>query len=136
MNQGLQFTDDKHGGLAANGNTSDNLLQSIDSNKTVKGLCASNYYIPMDFFDTYTCNQLHHFGVKGIKYWIESNHWEKIFENFYQLDSTSQAEIREAVTKAASTLLLRNWQEVSKLFVEYLYKSPSSPFGRVGGIFV
>ena len=114
----------------------DNLLQSIDSNKTVKGLCASNYYIAMDFFDTYTCNQLRHFGVKNIKQWINSNEWKECYEGFDLLDSSSKAEVKEAVTQASSTLLLRNWQEVSKLFIDYLQKSPTSPFRRVGGIFV
>ena len=136
LNRGLQVSSDASGGLAARGGTSDNLLQSVDSNKTVKGLCASNYYIAMDFFDTYTCNQLHHFGVKGIKSWIDSEQWEKNYDGFNNLDPSAQAEVRHAVTQASSTLLLRNWQEVSKLFVEYLYKSPSSPFCRVGGIFV
>ena len=136
LNRGLQVSDDSSGGLASKGEAGDNLLSSIDSNKTVKGLCASNYYIGMDFFDTYTCNQLHHFGVKGIKSWVDSIEWEKEYEGFHFLDSSSQKEIRNAMSQASSTLLLRNWQEVSKLFVEYLYKSPTSPFKRVGGIFV
>ena len=136
LNRGLQGSDDSFGGLASKGEAGDNLLSSIDSNKTVKGLCASNYYIGMDFFDTYTCNQLHHFGVKGIKSWVDSIEWEKEYEGFHFLDSSSQKEIRNATSQASSTLLLRNWQEVSKLFVEYLYKSPTSPFKRVGGIFV
>ena len=136
MNRGLQVSDDATGGLASKGGDGDNLLSSIDSNKTVKGLCASNYYIGMDFFDTYTCNQLHHFGVKGVKSWVDSNDWEKEYDGFYFLDSSSQKEIRDAMSQASSTLLLRNWQEISKLFVEYLYKSLTSPFRRVGGIFV
>ena len=136
LNRGLQVSSDTTGGLASKGGAGDNLLQSIDSNKIVKGLCASNYYIAMDFFDTYTCNQLHHFGVKGIKRWVDSIEWENNYEGFHQLDVSSQEEIRKAMSQASSTLLLRNWQEVSKLFVEYLQKSPSSPFRRVGGIFI
>ena len=136
LNRGLQVSDDATGGSSSRGGAGDNLLQSIDSNKIVKGLCASNYYIAMDFFDTYTCNQLHHFGVKGIKQWIDSTEWECNFEDFYQLDESSKDEIKKRMSQASSTLLLRNWQEVSKLFVEYLQKSPSSPFRRVGGIFV
>ena len=137
LNRGLQVSDDVNGGLSVQGDKGgDNLLQSIDSNKTVKGLCASNYYIAMDFFDTYTCNQLRHFGVKNIKQWINSNEWKECYEGFDLLDSSSKAEVKEAITQASSTLLLRNWQEVSKLFIDYLQKSPTSPFRRVGGIFV
>ena len=136
MNRGLQVSTDATGGLASKGQSGDNLLQSIDSNRTVKGLCASNYYIAMDFFDTYTCNQLHHFGVKGVKRWVDSCNWEKNYEGFYDLNTSAQDEIRKSMSQASSTLLLRNWQEVSKLFVEYLQRSPTSPFCRVGGIFV
>ena len=90
----------------------------------------------MDFFDTYTCNQLRHFGVKNIKQWIDSNEWKECYEGFDLLDSSSKAEVKEAITQASLTLLLQNWQEVSKLFIDYLQKSPTSPFRRVGGIFV
>ena len=129
LNRGLQIGSDTNGGLAVRGDKSgDNLLGTIDSNKIVKGLCASNYYIAMDFFDTYTCNQLHHFGVKGIKSWVDSTDWCHHYDGFFHLDSTSQEEIRNSIKQASSTLLLRNWQEVSKLFVDYLQKSPSSPF--------
>ena len=44
-------------------------------------------------------------------------------------------EVQDAMSQASSVLLLRNWKEVSKLFIDYIQKSPSSPFKRVGGIF-
>ena len=50
LNRGLQIGPDSNGGLAVRGDKGgDNLLGSIDSNRIVKGLCASNYYIAMDF---------------------------------------------------------------------------------------
>ena len=57
------------------------------------------------------------------------------FEKKYHLESTSQAEIQKSMKQASFTITLCNWQEFSKLFVDYLQKSPSSPFCRVGGIF-
>ena len=46
----MQVGSDANGGLAVRGDKGgDNLLSTIDSNRVVKGLCASNYYIPMDF---------------------------------------------------------------------------------------
>ena len=73
LNRGLKVGEDTSGGLASKGDSGGNLLSSVDSSKTVKGLCASNFYIGMDFFDTYSCVQLHHFRVKGIKTWGDSN---------------------------------------------------------------
>ena len=87
LNRGLKIGSDTNCGLAARGGCGDYLLGSIDSNKVVKGLCASNYYIAMDFFNTYTCNQLHHFGVKGIKSWVDSEDWCHKYEKFYHLYS-------------------------------------------------
>ena len=74
--------------------------------------------------------------MKAIKSWIDSNDWCHNYDGYFHLDATSQGEIKKCIKQASSTLLLRNWQEVSKLFVDYLHKSPSSPFRRVGGIFV
>ena len=55
---------------------------------------------------------------------------------YENLNSSAKEEIKEAITPAASVLFLRNWQEVSKLFIDYLRNSPSSPFCKVGAIFV
>ena len=132
----MQVGSDANGGLAVRGDKGgDNLLSTIDSNRVVKGLCASNYYIPMNFFNTYTCNQLNHFGVQGIKSWVDSIDWHKNYNNYDNLDPSSQVEIQNSMSQASSVLLLRNWKEVSKLFIDYIQKSPSSPFKRVGGIF-
>ena len=43
------------------------LHDSIDSKQMVKNLCASQKFLPMHFFLTFTVNQLEHFGVKNIK---------------------------------------------------------------------
>ena len=42
----------------------------------------------------------------------------------------------QAVVQSAGVLLLRNWQEVSTLFIEYIRKSPSSTYLNVNSIFV
>ena len=133
----MKVGSDANGGLSVRGDKGgDNLLSTIDSNRIVKGLCASNFYIPMDFFNTYTCNQLKHFGVKGIKSWVDSTQWQKHYDGFENLDPSSKVEIVDAMSQASSVLMLRNWKEVSKLFVDNIHKSPLSPFKRVGGIFI
>ena len=67
LNRGLKVGNNSLEELASKGDSCGNLLSLVNSSKTVKGLYASNYYISMDFFNTYTCNQLHYFGIKCIK---------------------------------------------------------------------
>ena len=136
LTRGMQVGSDANGGLSVRGDKGgDNILSTIDSNHVVKGLYASNFYIPMDFFNTYTCNQLKHFGVKGIKLWVDSVEWQKNYNDYNNLDPSAQVEVQDAMSQASSVLLFCNWKEVSKLFIDYIQKSPSSPFKRVGGIF-
>ena len=37
--------------------------------------------------------------------------------------------------QASAGLFLRNWQEVRKLFIDYIRKSPTSPYNKVLSIF-
>ena len=136
LNRGLTTADDESGGLGLRGKQDESLLESFDSSTTVKNLCASQYYHKMDFFLTFTCNQKKHFGVKNVKEWIDSGAWKQYFEGFSDLTEFEVKEIEDAVIQSAATLLLRNWQEVSKLFVDYLRHSPSSPYQNVNSIFV
>lgn len=92
---------------------------------------------PHGFFLTFTCNMKKHFGTKPIKEWIDSNEWQKNFPlgNFHELDLKEQEEITQSVIQASSSILLRVWQEVCQLFLDYLRKSPTSPYKRVLSIF-
>ena len=47
-----------------------------------------------------------------------------------------QEEVIEAVTQASAGVLLRQWIEVKKAFISYLYSSPLSPYSPVDSIFV
>ena len=117
LNRGLQIGSDSNGGLAVRGEGGDNLLGSIDSNKTVKGLCASNFYIAMDFFNTYTCNQLLHFGVKGIKSWVDSNEWCGNYKGFYHYKgSLTTPDCHEIV----NWIVMKNVQFVTSIQLEAL----------------
>ena len=118
LNRGLTTADDESGGLGLRGKQDESLLESFDSSTTVKNLCASQYYHKMDFFLTFTCNQKKHFGVKNVKEWIDSGAWKQYFKGFSDLTEFEVKEIEEAVIQSAPTLLLHNWQEVSKLFVD------------------
>jgi predicted GIY-YIG superfamily endonuclease len=136
LNRGLTSSSDELGGLGVRGQNDSGLLESFDSNEVVKNLCASQSYHFMDMFLTFTCNQKKHFGVKCVKQWIDSTEWQAFYPGFDSLPSFEQQEVRDAIIQASAGLLLRNWQEVSTLFVDYLRKSPSSPYRRVNSIFV
>ena len=69
-----------------------------------------------------------HFGTKQIKEWIDNEEWKSQIPNFEDLNSCDQDEYTAGINQAASTLLLRVWQEVTKLFLKYIKNSPSSPF--------
>ena len=138
LNRGLTVGDDSQGGLGIRGGKKESgaaLLGSIDSSQMVKNLCASHKYHPMDYFITLTCNQLKHFGTSIIKEFIDSSDWHQYYTNFAKLNHSEQEEITSLLSQAASGLILRNWQEVCKLFIQYLRRSRNSPFRRVGSIF-
>lgn len=135
LNRGLTAAKDESGGLGLRGKGDSGLLESIDSKQMVKNLCASQKYHSMDYFLTFTCNQKKHFGTSPIKNWVDSEAWIPFFPDYDQIPTSDRKEIKEAVLQASGVLLLRNWQEVCKLFIDYLRKSPSSPYKSVLSIF-
>ena len=76
-----------------------------------------------------------HFGTSPIKNWIDGIEWKSHFPNFYDLELDEQKEIEHAVLESSAGLLLRIWEEVFLLFIDYLRKSPSSPFKKLNAIF-
>ena len=122
-------------GLRVRGSNETNITDCIDSNQMVKNLCASQKYHKMDFFLTFTCNQSTHFGVKAIKNWIDDCMWNKYFHGYQNLTSQENNEIKGALDQAASGLLLRNWMEVRKILIDYLYSSPSCPYAPLISFF-
>ena len=138
MNKGLTAGSDTLGGLGVRGGNDSNraaLLGSIDSNQMVKNLCASQQSHPSSFFCTFTCAQARHFGTKIIKLWIDGDDWKSKFEGYKDLSDLDRHEIDNGMQQAAAGLLLRNWQETCKIFLDYLKNSPTSPFRRTGSMF-
>ena len=88
-----------------------NLHDSIDSKQMVKNLCASQKYLPMHFFLTFTVNQLEHFGVKNIKEWIDGYEWTSYFDGFEDFTLKERTYLKKSMDQAAAPLLLRNWME-------------------------
>ena len=136
LNRGLSTSNDNVGGLGLRGRNETNLLESFDSNQMVKNLCASQQYHHMDMFLTFTCNQRDHFGVRMIKRWLDSHEWEKHVPGFHDFPHHEKVMFVERIHESASCLLLRMWQEVCRLFMTYLRKSPTSPYRDVLSIFI
>ena len=84
---------------------------------------------------TFTCNQKEHFGMSMIKRWLDDSLWEKYFPSFESFTNDEQSEIRRALHQSASGLVLRNWMEVRKIFLNYLFSSEDSPYHPTDAMF-
>ena len=74
-------------------------------------------------------------GTKPIKEWIDGDEWKNNFPNYENLSKSEKNEIKDSLNQAAAPLLLRAWNETCRLFLDYLKKSPSSPFKKVKTLF-
>jgi predicted GIY-YIG superfamily endonuclease len=135
INRGLTVGKEIYGNLGVRGNIDSTLLGSVDSKQMVKNLCTSQKYVKWDYFLTFTANQSCHFGLKPIRKWIENKGWASIYPGYNDLNETYQREIDDAVNQASAGLMLRVWEEVSILFLEFITKSPHSPYLNVKATF-
>ena len=135
MNRCLTASDDDSGGLGIRAKNDSALLESIDSRQMVCNLSASQKFMKMDFFLTFTCNQREHFGTKPIKLWTDSDEWMKHFPKVGNLKASEIKELKRALIQASAALVLRVWQEVCHLFLSYLKHSDSSPYKKAVAIF-
>ena len=122
-------------GIRVKSSKDTNLHDSIDSKQMVKNLCASQKYIPMHFFLTFTVNQSEHFGIKHIKRWIDNLEWVSQFKDYVNLTPTGKQNIKKSMDLAGAPILLRNWMETRTLLINYIYSSPKSPYAPVNAIF-
>jgi hypothetical protein len=116
MNKGLTAGDDEFGGLGLRSGKDSPLLGSIDSKQMVKNLAASQKWLEMDYFLTFTCNQKKHFGTKPIKHWLDSMDWCKHFPGYEKLTKREKKEIEVAIRQSSATLFLRVWNKVTNFF--------------------
>ena len=135
INRGLTVSEDKYGNLGVRGNNDSSLLGSVDSKQMVKNLCTSQKKVSWSFFFTFTANQSQHFGLRKIKKWIDEKGWKDQFPKYNELNDNDQKEIDEAMRQSAAGLMLRIWEEVSKLFLDFLTTSPHSPYKNINATF-
>ena len=131
----MKVASDKLGGLCVRDKNDSPLLGSVDNKAMVRNLCSAQQWHSMDLFLTFTCNMKKHFGTKIVKEWVDGEEWKKSFDGYEEHDEFEKKEIDQALSQASSTLLLRIWQEVCELFLNYLKESPSSPYKNVLTIF-
>ena len=115
-------------GLNIRAREDSNLTDEADGKHIVRKLCASQKYHEFDYFLTFTANMSEHFGLSSIKQWLDSGDWIENFPDFHELLPHDQEELVDGMNQAAMGLFTRNWMEVKKLFLLYLYNSDSSPY--------
>ena len=70
-----------------------------------------------------TCNQKQQPGLREIRAWVNNGEWKKHYKGFYDLDFRDHEEIENQVDQAASGLILRNWMEIQRLFLQHIETS-------------
>jgi predicted GIY-YIG superfamily endonuclease len=106
---------------------------SCDSRPTVNKLAAAVAEKQATYFFTHTANQKLHFGLSPIKEWIDSDDVMEVLCRERKIKSSwdCQQEVREALQQEAAVTLLRNWIEVSIIYMKYIATSPEQPLGDV-----
>ena len=135
LNRGSTVDENSNSGLGLRGKGDSSLIGSVDNKQMVRNLYYSQKYISWTHFLTFTCNQKHHFGTSNIKNWVNGDEWKSHYPNFYQLELDEQKKIADAIIEALAGRLLRCWEEVFLLFINYLRKSKSSPFKKLSAMF-
>ena len=135
VERGLTVPNEKGDCLGVRGSKDSELLGSVDSKQMVKNLCTSQKKVKWSYFLTYTANHTHHFGLKKIRDWINKKGWSDSYPNYKSLSTRDQKEIDNAVSQASLGLITRIWEEVSKLFLDFLVKSEHSPWKKVAAVF-
>ncbi|MGB0405008.1 MAG: hypothetical protein ACPGDB_02325, partial [Fusobacterium sp.] len=127
--------EDGNVGIRVKSRKETSLHDSIDSKQMVKNLCASQRFLPMHFFLTFTVNQLEHFGVKMIKKWVDGKDWNLFFKNKTNLTEYEFKNLQKSMDQASCPILLRNWMETRTFLIDFIYGSEKSPYYPVNAIF-
>ena len=136
-------------GVGIKGNNDDTKsvfnTDSVDSRPVVNKLSAAFADSDAQYFATFSVNQLDHFGISEIKKWIDSPELKikvgSLFGKVSELSplekdplpeySKAYSEFMGSINRMGSIVLLRNWMEVSEIWMTYLLKSLEKPLGDV-----
>ena len=113
-------------------------VDSIQARPIVNKLAAAVAEEQATYFYTHTCNQQEHFGMRAIKKWIDSSDLEDIINkkisklpHVTQNILRHQEELKMSIIQSAAVSLLRNWMEVSTIWMNYIKNSPEKPLGKI-----
>ena len=108
---------------------------SVDSRPTVNKLAAALGEQMATLFFTHTCNMKHHFGMRILKRWLDSN--EAIREVAQSIDESRDfsyfelEQIRKDLLQSSCGLALRCWINVTQIYMTYITKSSEHPIGEL-----
>jgi predicted GIY-YIG superfamily endonuclease len=122
------------GGLQAN-RSHDFNTDSVDSRPVVNRLAAAMGEKNFTYFFTQTVNQSGFFGMKPMKDWIDSEEFKMLlFEGRQNLTFEEKEELLRAGKESSCIPFVRQWMEVSEIFMTYIAKSDELPLGKVENI--
>jgi len=128
LNRGIIGT--KDGIALQEGGTSHFNVDTVDSRPTVNRLAAAVAEKKVSYFFTHTPNASDHFGLAPIREWVCSD--EAVEANGGDRSKPGQfGEIRQALRQASGPVLLRNWMETARIYMDYITLSPERPLGKV-----
>lgn len=113
-------------------------VDSIEKRPIVNKLAAAVAQKQATYFYTHTCNQQEHFGVRKLKKWIDSDELESLIMSkvggINGLTSHIERyrdELKGSIVQSSAVVMLRNWMEVSSIWMNYIKNSKERPLGEV-----
>ena len=113
-------------------------VDSIENRPVVNKLAAAVAENQATYFYTHTCNQEDHFGLRNIKKWIDSYELESIIiskisgiKGLTKNIERYRDELKKSIIQSSAVIMLRNWMEVSSIWMNYITTSTERPLGNV-----
>ena len=109
---------------------------SIDTRPVVNRLAAAMGVEMPTFFYTHTCSMKTHLRMRVMKQWLDSEEAvDMCFLSFKPRTSTSNRHehelVRNNLASSASSIIVRSWLIIMKLWMLYITKSPEKPIGGI-----
>jgi hypothetical protein len=104
---------------------------SIDSRPMVNRLCAAIAKETPQYFYTHTTNQREHFGLAKLKQWLDSDEIVDQFCIGSKATMMTQDDIRQSILSGSAVFMLRQWMEISMIYMQYIAHSDERPLGKV-----
>ena len=108
---------------------------AVDSRPVVHKLAAAIGDHDAQYFATFSVNQLDHFGISGVKKWMDSNALKDVIRQKLglcgELTPKEEHELKSCAARMGATIILRHWMEVAEIWMDYICNSPEQPLGKI-----